>query len=105
MYFEDFHNHQDAKLNPKLLWEFDMHSFDFMANRNLTVQRVIERGWPADWYFILNLYGLDGVKLAIKEIVYLNEVDLNFVSHQFAIPKTSMKCCENKQSVERHWTS
>jgi hypothetical protein len=54
---------------------------------------------------MLNLYGVDGVKSAIKEITYLNEKDLNFVSHQFAIPQTSMKCCEKKQLAKQHWGS
>ena len=105
MYFEDFYMYPDSVLNPKLLWEFDLHNFNFIANRNLTVQRVIERGWPTDWYFMLNLYGVDGVKSAIKEITYLNEKDMNFVSHQFAIPQTSMKCCEKKQLAKQHWGS
>ena len=105
MYFEDFQKHTDAVLNPKLLWEFDLDGFDLIANRVLTVQRVVERGWPSDWYFILNLYGLDGVRSAIREIAYLNDMDLNFVSHQFAIPKTLMKCYEKKRSVKQHWAS
>ncbi len=105
MYFEDFKMHPTAKLNPKLLWEQDLSDFDFKLNRNMVVQRVIERGWPMDWYFILNFYGLDGVKSAIKELTYLNEKDLNFVSHQFAISQSSMKCYEKKQLAKQHWNS
>jgi hypothetical protein len=77
MYFEDFKMHPTAKLNPKLLWEQDLSDFDFKLNRNLVVQRVIERGWPMDWY----------------------------ISHQFAIPQSSMKCCEKKQLANQHWNS
>src|SRR5580700_11773974 len=97
MYFDDFHLHPGAALDSSLLWEYDLHKFDFIANRNLVVQRVVKRGWPWDWYFILTYYGIDGVKSAIKEIPYLNDIDLNFVCHQFAIPQTPMKCCEKKR--------
>jgi hypothetical protein len=57
MYFDDFKEHQDAKLNPKLLWEFNLEKFDFQEMRNVVVQRVIERGWPDDWYFIETAMG------------------------------------------------
>jgi hypothetical protein len=69
------------------------------------VQRVIERGWPKDWYFILNKYGIDEVKAAIKNLSYLNDKDMNFVSHQFNIPLTSMKCYEKKRPANPHWNS
>jgi len=105
MYFDNYKNFPDAILNPKLLWEFDPNEFDFGVMRDVIVQRVIERGWPNDWYFILNKYGIDGVKSAIKSLPYLNDKDMNFVSHQFNIPLTSMKCYEKKQSMNLHWNS
>ena len=85
--------------------EYSLADFNYKAMRKVVVQRVIERGWPNDWYFMLNLYGTRGVKSAIKELPYLNDVDMNFVSHQFGIPFSSMKCYEKKQSAHQHWTS
>ena len=105
MYFDDFKNHSGAKLNPKLLWEYKIPEFDYTAMCKVVVQRVVERGWPNDWYFILNLYGVEGVKSAIKELAYLNDKDMHFVSHQFGIPLTSLKCYEKKQSANQHWNS
>ncbi|GAC1313909.1 MAG: hypothetical protein NVSMB24_37820 [Mucilaginibacter sp.] len=105
MYFDDFEKFQNVKLNPKLLWEYNFMDFDYFAMRNIVVQRVIERGWPNDWYFILNLYGIERVKAAIQDLAYLNDKDMNFVSHQFNIPLTSMKCYEKKQSANQHWNS
>lgn len=105
MYFDDYKKYPNVSLNPKLLWEFNLVDFDYIKMRDLVVQRVIERGWPTDWYFILNKYGINGVKLAIKNLAYLNDKDMNFVSHQFNIPLTSMKCYEKKQSANLHWSS
>lgn len=105
MYFDDYKNFPDATLNPKLLWEYRLSEFDYQDMRNVVVQRVIERGWPSDWYFILNCYGIEGVKEAIKNIGYLNDKDMNFVSHQFDIPLTSMKCYKKKQLTDQHWNS
>lgn len=105
MYFHDYKKFKDAVINPKLLWEFDLDHFNFDEMRNIVVQRVVERGWPNDWYFMLNCYGIEGVKSAVKNIAYLNDKDMNFVSHQFDIPLTSMKCFEKKQSMAQHWNS
>ena len=105
MYFDDYKKFTNVQLNPKLLWEYNLNEFDFKDMRNVVIQRVIERGWPNDWYFILNFYGINEVKSAIKEINYLNPKDMNFVSHQFNISLKTMKCFEQKQSTQQHWSS
>ena len=105
IYLSDYKKHPDAKINPALLWEYDLSDFDFQQMRNVVVQRVIERGWPDDWYAALKLYGEKGMKEAIKAIPYLNDKDMNFVSHVFKIPLSKMKCYEKKQSQPTHWNS
>ena len=90
----DYKKHIEAKINPTLLWEYDLNRFDYHAMRNVVVQRVIERGWPEDWWAALNLYGEDGMSKAIREIAYLNDKDMNFVSNAFDIPLSEMKCYE-----------
>ena len=83
MLYSDYKNHPIKEVNPTLLWEYDLQNFDYHDMKKLVIQRVIERGWPNDFYAILNLYGLDGVKEAIKEIKSLNRKDKNFVSVVF----------------------
>ena len=100
-----YQEHTDAKLDTSLLWEYDLSHFDYQQMRNVVVQRVVERGWPDDWYAMLNLYGEDGVKSAIKEIAYFNDKDMNFVSKVFEIPFKEMKCYEKKQLRQGHWKS
>ena len=105
MYFKNYSEHPDAKINPSLLWEYNFDKVDFMTMRNIVVQRVVERGWPQDWFAMLNLYGVNAVKEAIKELSYLNEKDMNFVSQVFDIPLTDLKCYTKKQSAQPHWNS
>ncbi len=99
MYFEDYKEHSEATLNPKLLWEYNLRDFDYDKMRDVVVQRVVERGWPRDWYFILNRYSLSGVKSAIKNLSSLSDKDMHFVSHQFGIPLTSLKCYGKRRSA------
>jgi hypothetical protein len=105
MYFYNYKDFQNAKLNQKLLWEYDLENFNYDDFRNIVVQRVIERGWHTDWYFILNYYGIKGVKEAIMEISYLNNKDMNFVSIVFEIPLNQLKCYTKKQLKQQHWSS
>lgn len=105
MFFDSYIQHDTKEINPALLWEYDLSRFDYQSMRTLVVQRVVERGWPNDWYAILNLYGVEGVKEAIKVIPYLNNKDMNFVSVVFDIPFNEMKCYEKKRSALEHWNS
>lgn len=105
MLFDAYKDSPESRLNPSLLWEYDITAIDYFAMRNLIVQRVVERGWPRDWFAILNLYGADGVKEAIKLLPYLNEKDIQFVSTVFQIPLEQLTCYTRKQSHPAHWNS
>jgi hypothetical protein len=104
VYFSDYKQHPITEVKPSLLWEYDLTEFDYQAMRRVVVQRVIERGWPDDFYAIFNLYGEDEVYQAVKEIAYLNPIDLNFVHVVFGIPLEELKCYQNKDKPG-HWKS
>ena len=105
MPFEDYHNHKNAEVRPSLLWEFDLEKFDWQQMRNEVVQRVLERGRMDDFYAILNLYGVEGVKAALREIPYMNDKDMNFACIAFDLRKQELKCYTKKQSMPLHWNS
>ena len=105
MPFEDYHNHRNAEVRPSLLWEFDLEKFDWQQMRNEVVQRVLERGRMDDFYAILNLYGVEGVKAALREIPYMNDKDMNFACVAFDLRKEELKCYTKKQSMPLHWNS
>ena len=88
-----------------MLWEFDLEKFDWQKMRNEVVQRVLERGRMDDFYAILNLYGVEGVKAALREIPYMNDKDMNFACIAFDLRKEELKCYTRKQSMPLHWNS
>lgn len=104
-YFNDYKKHEGAKVNPSLLWEYNLANFDFDKMCHIVVQRIVERGRKNDWYAMLNMYGEEGVRETIKRLVYLNEKDMNFVSLLFNIPLSEMKCYTKKQSQTQRWNS
>lgn len=71
MFFDNYQSHKKAQVRPSLLWEYEMENFDWDAMRTIVLQRVIERGRLDDFYALINLYGLNGVKEGIKNIPYL----------------------------------
>ena len=105
MIFDGYERHKDARVRSSLLWEYDTKDFDWTSMRTTVVQRVVERGFVEDFYAILNLYGVDGVKEAIKCIPYLNAKDQNFVCVTFQLKKEELRCCSHRQSVQKHWNS
>jgi len=105
MPFEDYYKHKNAEVRPTLLWEYDLSNFDWQKMRNEVVQRVLERGRMDDFYAILNLYGVEGVKAALREIPYMNDKDMNFACVAFDLRKEELKCYTRKQSIPLHWNS
>lgn len=105
MFFDNYKSHQNAQIREALLWEYDLDQFNWEDMRILVVQRVIERGRMNDFYAILNLYGLTGVRDAIKQISYLNPKDLSFVCSVFNLKKEDLKCYTKQQSTIQHWNS
>lgn len=97
--FDKSYKFKDAKISKTLLWEYDTSKFDWDAMRVLVVQRVIERGWPEDFYAAINMYGgLEKFKEIIREIPALSPKDICFVCTTFDIKKETLKCYIREQS-------
>lgn len=103
MFFDKYKQHREAKIRESLLWEYDLSRFDWQAMRDIVVQRVVERGRVDDFYAMLNMYGVEGVRESIKEISVMNAKDMSFVCSVFDIEKKELKCYSRKQSRPQHW--
>jgi hypothetical protein len=90
MPFADYKYHTDASIRPSLLWEYYLTNFDWLKLRTIVVERVLERGRREDFYAMLNLYSLHGVKEALKEVPYMNDRDMNFACHAFGLRKEDL---------------
>jgi hypothetical protein len=107
MIFQDWQEKGNrAEISKSLLWEYDLSSFDWNDMRTVVMQRVIERGWPTDFYAAIALYGgIENVREIIKEIPVLSPIDINFVCFAFDLKKEELKCYTRKQLRERRLNS
>jgi hypothetical protein len=48
-------------INDRLLWEYDLETFNYDKSYKIVIERVLERGTLAEWRAILNYYGRDKV--------------------------------------------
>ena len=92
------------EINPALIWDCDMATFDWNHSRVLVVQRVVERGNATDFYAAFDMYGgVEGFREILKDVPYLSPIDLNFVSFTFNLKKEELKCYKRRQSSPQHW--
>lgn len=102
----DAYNSGNRMPNKALLWEYDMDSFDWQRSKTLVVQRVVELGEPEDFFAAFDLYGgIEGFRDALKNVPYLNNLDMHFVCTVFNLKKEELKCYTKKQSNPGHWNS
>jgi len=102
MIFDDWkEKSKGAEISPTLLWEYDLTRFDWDYMRTVVVARVIERGWPKDFYAAIRLYGgMKNFRKIIKEIPVLSEIDVAFVCLCFGLKKEELRCYTRKRSRE-----
>jgi hypothetical protein len=99
MYFSDYKQHKDAKINHVLLWEYDMKKFDWNLMKGEVVERVIERGNKEDYYAMFNFYGgFENVRnIIINDVPYLNDYDYPYVEALFNVKKEDLSCYKRQQ--------
>ena len=97
MFLLDTYNAGQHGINPHLLWEYDMQTFDWQKSRHIVVERVLEMGDFEDYYGAFDLYGIDGFRDIVKTIPRLTPRTANFASLIFDIPKNQMLCYTHRR--------
>lgn len=99
MTFWDAYKPGRRTVNPALLWEYNLSSFDWEKGAPVYVARVIERGWPEDWFAAFDVYGgVEQFRERIKQAAYMSDRDMSFVCLQFNLKKEDLQCYARKRS-------
>ncbi|MBO4475313.1 MAG: hypothetical protein J5737_01130 [Bacteroidales bacterium] len=94
-------------INPALLWEYDLETFDFQASRRIVAERVIQIGRLSDWFAAFDLYGgISGFrKMAKMEVEDLDDRNLDFMCLALNLKKENTRCYKSKQLHLQRLTS
>jgi hypothetical protein len=63
---------------PRLLWEYDLETFNFDKSYKIVIERVLERGTMEDWKEIVNFYKKEKILETIEWSAQLDQRDKNF---------------------------
>ncbi len=65
-------------IRPHLLWEYAWDSIDFSRLATVVIERVIERGNPAEWQEIVHFYGTKKILDVAEKSTRLDRKHKNF---------------------------
>lgn len=95
------------KLNPALLWDYDIRHLDLQKCRRLIATRVIKMGGLEDFYAAFDLFGgIDEfAKIAKNEVSGLTPKELNFICYAFNLRKQQTQCYKQARLRKAHLNS
>ncbi len=94
----------NRKLNPGLLWDYDINQLQPQMYRRLMVTRVIQMGRLEDFYAAFDMFGgIEGfVRIAQNEVSGLTDKELNFICCAFDLKKEQTQCYRKAQLRQAH---
>jgi hypothetical protein len=65
-------------INPALLWEYDLETFNYEKSYKIVIERVLERGNLDEWREMMKLYSKDQILETIEWSAQLDKRDKDF---------------------------
>lgn len=65
-------------INPALLWEYDLDTFNYEKSYKIVIERVIERGNLDEWREMVTLYSKQQILESIEWSAQLEQRDKEF---------------------------
>ena len=65
-------------INPALLWEYDLDTFNYKKSYKIVIERVLERGNLEEWKEMVKLYTKEQILETINWSAQLEERDKEF---------------------------
>lgn len=86
-----------------LFWDVDKSTIDFIKNKKIIIERVLNQGTLNDWNLLKKIYGISAIKEASLQARYLDAKTLSFCVNIFDEPINNFRCYTFKQSNSTHW--
>lgn len=79
-------------LSRTLFWDVDFDQIDWPNRAQFVIERVLERGWLADWHETKRYYGLEAIRQAALSARFLDMKTWHFCSIIFHEPLSNFRC-------------
>jgi len=80
-----------SKFTNGLFWNFDKDKLDYIKNKDLIIEQVIEAGLEDDEILMWKLYGYDDIKRVAVNIEYLEHCKLVYTAFVLKIKEEEFK--------------
>lgn len=65
-------------INPALLWEYDLETFNYDKSYKIVIERVLERGNLREWRNMISYYPKEKIMATIEWSAQLDKADKEF---------------------------
>ena len=65
-------------INPTLLWEYDLETFNYVKSYKIVIERVLQRGNLIEWREMVHLYTREQILETIELIAQLDRKEKEF---------------------------
>jgi len=79
-----------------LFWSYDIDKLDYVNNKDLIIEQVIEAGLEKDEILMWKLYSYEDIKRVALQIAYLEPIKLNYISFVLKINEEKFRCYGKK---------
>jgi len=85
-----------SQLTKGLLWNFDVSNINYLRDKKLIIERIIEAGLEEDEIVMWKLYTYEDIKNIALNIENLDEDKVVYMSFVLKIEKEEFKCYKKK---------
>ena len=79
-----------------LFWSYDINKLDYVKNKDLIIEQVIEAGLGEDEILMWKLYSYEDIKRVALNIEYLEPDDLTYIAFVLKTKEEEFKCYGKK---------
>jgi len=85
-----------SQLTKAVFWNCDIEKFDYLRDKNIIIERIIEAGLENDEVIMWSLYSYEDIKNVALNIENLDEDIVTYMSFVLKVPEKEFKCYKKK---------
>ena len=93
---ENNNNEIMSRFTKGLFWSYDVSKLDYIRNKKLIIEQVIEAGLERDEILMWKLYSYEDIKNVALNISYLEPIKLTYIAFVLKLKKEEFRCYGKK---------